>query len=543
MILDKLFVNGLFYNKDNSNITSIGVKDGIIKYISNSKNNDTRMAKEVINLEGQHVYPGFIDTHIHLLAYSWNKIYNVDLSNTKSLEEVVLKVKDFIDNNIIKPGDWVVGSGWNQEEFDNKKLLDRELLDEISIKHPILLYRACFHICAVNSLALELANITAKTDSVNGGSIDVDSNGIPTGILRENAIELITSIKPKISDKNFMKELIIKACKDLKDVGITTVHSDDFDFVEDKKALFEAYKELSIEGKLPIKIVLQLRVAKATDIYIYKELGLQSWKYINNLLIGPIKIIADGSLGSKTAALSKAYEDDKDNEGVMLLSTEKLDELIKEVATLDFDIAIHAIGDKAMSIVLDLYEKYMSIFNNNECRPSIIHCQIASKEILERFKKLNVIANIQPVFLNTDWKSAEDRVGHERLKFSYCWKKYIDKGIVCVGSSDAPIESFNPIYGIYSAVTRKDFKGKPSDGWIIKESLSVSEAIGLFTGNAAYASKEEKKKGSLDIGKYADFVVLSEDIYKASPNNIKNITVERTFVNGEEITSRKKVFI
>ncbi|MBF8982058.1 amidohydrolase [Lutibacter sp. B2] len=530
---DKLFVNGSFFH-ENEEINFVGVKDGKIIKCGNSKEIDPYYndADEIVDLKGKAVYPGFTDAHMHLIAYSQKKLYEVMLDDVTSREQLVTRVRNFIKEKNIKAGDWVIGSGWNQDKFDDKKFPDRYLLDEISTVHPIHFIRACYHICVVNSKALAIAKIDENTISPEGGRIDQDEKGVPTGILRENAMDLVTEIMPGIKEKDKMKELIIKGCQDLDKVGITTVHTDDFPFVEDKEVLWHVFKDLATNKKLPIRVVLQLRVARVEDIYAYNKMGMKSGYNINNLRIGPIKIISDGSLGSRTAALDHPYEDDQENKGLMLMTENELDKLVYESFTNDFDMSIHAIGDRAMRIILETYERHYDMYRNKGFRPSIIHCQIGTKEILDKFKKLDIIANIQPIFLNTDWDIAQNRIGKERLKYSYCWKKYIDTGILCVGSSDAPIESFNPLYGIYTAVVRKDLKGMPKSGWMPEEKVEIKEAIDMFTINAAYLSHEEALKGSIEVGKYADFVVLSDDLYKINKDCIKDIRVEKTIVGG-----------
>ncbi|MFZ5965976.1 MAG: amidohydrolase [Bacillota bacterium] len=535
--IDKLFVNGNFYCKEGkSPIRYIGVKDGRIVSKGNGEEiNLDGIASEIVNLGGSSVYPGFIDAHLHLIAYSQKELYEVSLNDVQSKEEMVLKIRKFIKEKNLQKGEWVIGSGWNHEEFDDKELPDRFLLDQISSDHPIFLLRTCYHICVVNSNALKVANIHVDSVSPKGGKIDRDGSGIPTGILRENAMDLLAAVMPKIHDKERIKQLVMKGCMDLAEAGITTVHTDDFSYVEDKETLWACYRELAESDKLPIRVILQLRAATIDDIQDYHRLGLASWQRHNNMVVGPIKIIADGSLGSRTAALDEPYADDKENKGIMLIQPDNLDKMVYESLINDFDICIHAIGDKTMGLVLEIYEKHEEMIRRKECRPSVIHCQIGSKEILEKFQRLNVIANIQPIFLHSDWKIAENRVGKERLDYSYAWKKYIDAGIKCAGSSDAPIESFNPLYGIYSAVTRMDLTEKPPGGWIPEEGLAIKDAIDIFTINAAYLSHEEALKGDFEIGKYADFVILSDDLRRIEENSIKNVRVEKIYIGGNLI--------
>ncbi len=537
---EKLYVNGNFYSFNEKKIEYLGVSQGKIEAMGSLNDLDCihECAREVIDLEGKSVYPGFTDAHLHLIAYAQKKCHEVSLSDCTSKEDMVKRIKVHIVKNDIQPGEWVIGAGWNQELFQDKSYPDRHLLDDVTVESPVFLIRTCYHICVVNSVALKECGIDANTSFQDGGKIDKDQQGEPTGVLRENAMSLVTNQIPSIHSKDKLKALILEGCQDLASLGITTVHADDFSFIEDKKMLWQAYEELAQENALPLRVILQLRVASLEDIVEYKDMGMKSWMDINRLRIGPVKIIADGSLGSRTAALEEAYSDDLNNRGILLNSEKEYDEMISESFKNNFDMCVHAIGDRAMKIILNNYQKYKKLYKKKGFRPSIIHCQIASEEILEKFKTLDIIANIQPVFVSSDWRIIESRVGAKRLKYCYSWKKYFEKGIKCAGSSDAPVESFNPIYGIHAAVNRQDLAGMPKDGWIPEEKLSLKEAIYIFTTGAAFLSHEEDLKGNFEIGKYADFVVLSDDLFEINEEQIKDVIVEKTIVGGNLFTKK-----
>lgn len=535
MKLEQLFINGQLNGKQD--LDSFGIIAGKIQYLgcSNSEKLGEMAISQgikVTDFEGKSVFPGFIDAHMHLLMYAWKKHHEVDLRDVTSIESLITKVRRFIEDHHIEAGQWVIGSGWNQELFKDKRMPVRDDLDKISTTHPVLLNRACYHVCAVNSPVLALAGLSKVGRQIEGGHVDVDLKGIPTGILRENAISLAAEMMPEMTDKALMKSLIISGCHDLVKVGITTVHTDDFEYVANKETLLEAYMELAQSEALPIRVVLQLRVSGIEDVMLYKRLGLASWTDFGNLRIGPAKIIADGSLGSRTAALEAPYSDADGTKGILIYTKESLELLVKTCFEGGFDIAIHAIGDRTMAMVLDIYEKNKDIIDDQYFRPSIIHCQIASKAILENMKTMNIVANIQPIFLNTDWRTAESRVGSQRMVYSYCWKTYLDYGIHCAGSSDAPIEDFNPMFGIHCAVNRKDLQDQPTAGWYTEESLDLSQSIEMFTEEGAYASKEEAVKGFLDIGYVGDFIVLDKNPYDVDQSQLRHIQVKQTYVGG-----------
>ncbi|BEP28872.1 amidohydrolase [Helicovermis profundi] len=530
---DIALINGRIYGKRGMENSFIGIKNGLIKKICDNNMICDYNADSLIDLKGKTIYPGFIDSHMHLLSYSQKKLNEISLNGLTSDDQLISKVKVFIKEKNLKKGEWIIGAGWNQDDFKNRKMIDKTVLDKISKDNPIILTRTCYHICAVNTYVLNLANIDKNTKDIDGGKIDRDKFGNPTGILRENAIGLVSEFLPVLSDKNIMKSLIIEGLKDLKKVGITTVYTDDFSYVSNKKKLWDVYRELSLENKLPINVVLQLRAEDERDVKEYKSLGLYSGKEVKNLIIGKIKLIVDGSLGSRTAALNKPYEDDKENKGILLIEKNNIEKIVSSCFANDFDVTIHAIGDRAIENVLDIYAKHYDIYTKKKYNPEIIHAQITSKEILKKFKKYNVSANLQPIFLNTDWKIAGNRVGEARLKYSYCTKQFLDMGITCFASSDSPIENFNPLYGIYSAVTRKDLDGHPINGWIPSEKISIKEAINLFTINLAKNNKLKNNGDLIKVGLSANLVVLAEDLEKIEDDKIKDVLVNLVIVNGK----------
>lgn len=489
----------------------------------------------VMDLKGQPVIPGLVDSHIHLIGYAATKERSVTLKGVPSLGMMQKQVADFINNKELAEDTWVSGSGWNHDLFLVREIPTRHELDAISPHHPMKLLRMCYHICVVNTRALELAGITRNTPDPEGGRIDRDADGNPTGVLRETAMTLVDRVIPSLKDKAEIKELILSACTDLVSLGFTAVHTDDFGMVGDRQATLEAYMELDQEGKLPLDIVLQMITYEPEGFQFYLDNGLKTGRRFNRLVCGPIKILGDGSLGSRTAALKEPYSDDPSTSGFMLLSEENLDKMIHQAFENGFDTAIHAIGDLTMETVLNLYEKYDHLVKQHQLKPAIIHSQIASAPLLKQYKELGVVANFQPIFTHSDWRIAEERVGPERLKYSYCWKTYLDMGIPCVGSSDAPVESFNPYWNLYAAVARKDLDGKPEGGWLPEEALSREEALKLFTLYPPMLTREVGQKGELKPGYSADFTVLSHHPYEVDVEELKHISAFATYKGGEKV--------
>jgi len=492
-----------------------------------------------IDLNGKTLLPGFNDSHMHLISYGLTK-YKVNLLNAQSIEEIQHTLLHFLSkerNKIFK--DWVLGHGWNHESFKEKVLPNKEDIDRVINDRPVFLARACYHICVVNSKALELAGITKDTKDPEGGRIDRDPlTGEPTGVLRENALYLVYNIIPFTDNIAEIKELILSSISDANKVGLTSIQTDDFSHLKSFNKIIDAYSQLKNEGRLKARINLQMLLENQDKLTEFLKLGIKSGDGDEYLRFGPLKILGDGSLGSRTAALEEPYEDDPTTDGVLIYKDKELEELLDKAHNNGLQIAIHAIGDRCMNQILKLYDGLQKKYQKEDPRFRIIHCQIGSEDIFNRFLELDVIADIQPVFTKTDMHMADKRVGNKRIEWSYIWKTMMEKGIRLSGSSDAPVEPFDPILGVYTAVTRQDLKGIPQGGWYPQECLSIHEALKLFTTNSAYSTFEEDIKGKIKTGMLADLVVLSENIIKTPAANIKDIKVELTILGGEIVFQR-----
>ncbi|WP_202709206.1 amidohydrolase [Sporosalibacterium faouarense] len=494
---------------------------------------------EKIDLNGRTLLPGFNDSHLHLFNYSLSQ-YKVNLFDMISITDIKNELKSFRENEELKVfGDWIVGFGWNHIYFEDKKLPSKEDIDGIIDDRPVFLSRACGHICLVNSKALELAGIDKDTEDPKGGRIDRDPNtGEPTGILRENALYLVYDKIPMLEDINKVKELIYIGIKKANEVGLTSIQTDDFSHVKFYTQIIDAYKLLKEEGNLNARINLQMLLKDTDKLKEFLKLDIKTGDGDANLRFGPLKILADGSLGSRTAALEEPYSDDESTYGVLIYKDEEIYEVLKMAHTNGLQLAVHAIGDRCMNQILDIYAKLTKEYPKEDPRYRIIHAQIASSEIFNRFKTLDVIADVQPIFMKTDMYMAEERVGNDRLKTSYAWKTMMDKGIHLSGSSDCPIEPFDPILGIYSVVTRKDLKENPKGGWNSNECLDIYDALKLYTTNSAYSTYEENIKGKIEEGMLADLVILSDDIMKIEEESIKDIRVDMTMLGGKVVFER-----
>lgn len=529
---NRIFYNGNIYTADKNNTVAeaMFIEGDKIKFIGTNKEVEKyeHMAVGIIDLNKKTVVPGFIDSHIHLLAYG-NSLSEVNLSECKSIDEVIEVSKKFIVNNHINSSMWLIGFGWNQENFDCKKMLTKFDLDKISIDIPIVFNRACFHITACNSKALELAGITKDT-VIDGGEVDV-VDGDTTGILRENASSLVERYKPQATRKD-KKALVLKGLEKLSSYGITGIHTDDLGKDNGGLEMLEIYKELDMEDRLSVRIYIQSRITNFKEARNYFDVGFDKYNGSDNFKLGSIKLLGDGSLGGKTAAMNEPYENSTET-GIALFTQEELDNIVDLAHKNNVAVVIHAIGDRTIDMAIKSFIKAMKKYPDQDVRHGIVHCQITSKEALEKIRENNILAYVQPIFVAADSKVVEKSVGKERAKYSYNWKTLHDGGVVLTFGTDSPVESPNPYENIYCAVTRKDLYGKPEGGFLPEQYLTVEESIKAYTINSAFASYDENIKGSLEVGKLADFAVLSDNIFEIDKNRIKDICCVMTVKGGK----------
>lgn len=531
--------NIMTMDKDKPHAEAVAVKDD--KIVLLGSNEEILFSREkdskIIDLEGKTVVPGFNDSHMHLLGYG-KSLETVDLNGCKSIDEMCKRIMKFVDENHIPAGSWVVGSGWNDSRFLENRLPSRQDLDSVSENHPIVMTRTCFHICVANTLALKEAEIFERPPGIEGGEIDKDQEGNPTGILRENALNLVTERIPG-PGKDKIREMIIKASQDYLKAGLTSVQTDDFAMIKgDFKDILDSYFELDRENLLPVRVNEQVLLPDMDKLNKFINLGYKTGYGSEFFKIGPLKLLGDGSLGGRTAGLLKPYADDEGNLGICIYSEEQLYELIDTAVSNGLQTAVHAIGDRTMEMVLESYRRVLEKHRIKDPRLRIIHCQITSEEIINKFKNYGIIADIQPSFVSSDISIAESRVGRERAKWTYNWKTLIEKGVRVAGGSDCPVEPFYPLLGIYAAVTRQDLQGNPEGGWLPDQKLTVEEALYIYTMGSAYCTFEDDIKGSIIPGKLADMVVLSENIFEIEPNYIKDLVVEKTIVDGKIVYER-----
>jgi len=464
---------------------------------------DTR----VLDLDGATVLPGFTDCHIHLIEYGLS-LRNIDLRNAQSIEEL----KKIVSERTHGSTTWVLGRGWDQEKFAEKRYPTRKDLDEASPEKPVLLKRICGHICVANSAALTLAGVCANTPNPAGGIIDHDSAGEPTGILRENAVDLLSQAVPPLELKDYT-EAALTACEHALKAGLTTVHC-----ITGSELELKALLNLKAEGRLPLRfyVLIPLDQLKATI-----ALGIHSGFGDEWVRIGAVKIFTDGSLGARTAALEAPYDDDSENQGVAIYSQQQLDDIVLEAHRSGFQIAAHAIGDKATAMALHAITKADESVPRKNLRHRIEHASVLNTELIRQMKETGVVASVQPHFIISDvW--LEERLGARRASLAYPFHSLLQAGVILVGGSDCPVEPLTPLSGIEAAVNR-----------VGSEAVTVEEAISFYTRNAACASFEENVNGTIAPGKLADLVILDKDPRRVPASRISRIQVLLTMVGGK----------
>lgn len=540
------YINGKIYtvNEGFERAEACLVEDGRFAAVGTTEE-ISRLAKEgggswvLRDLKGKTVLPGFNDSHIHLLNYAYS-LTKFELNRLTSIEEIITAGKKYIEKKAISAGEWVLGRGWNQEFLKENRPPEREDLDRISKVHPICLTRVCEHMVVVNTQALRAAGIDESTPDPEGGEIERDENGRLTGMLKETARYLIYRIIPSKSQKE-IKDMLEHAIKTVSGYGITSVQTDDFETFSDKdwRKVIRAYEELNAEGRLKVRVYEQCLLPQIDRLKEFLGEGCKTGQGNEKWRIGPLKLLTDGSLGGRTAFLSRHYEDDPQQRGIPVFTEKELEELIVTAHTHGMQVLCHGIGDAAMNMILDCYLIAQSAAKQTDARMGILHVQITDEALIRRFKEQSVLAYLEPVCLNSDLHIAEKRVGKELCSTSYQYRTFYDLGISTPMSSDCPVDSLNPFDSMYVGVNRKDYSGFPKNGWMPQQRLTVEQMLKGFTILGAYASFEETIKGSIEAGKLADFIIVSEDPLEIETDKLNQIVVEETYLSGVCVFKRE----
>jgi predicted amidohydrolase YtcJ len=485
-----------------------------------------RDSTQIIELKGDLVLPGFIDSHTHFLDGGFS-LLSIRLRDAESREEFIIKIADKAKE--IEKGVWILDGDWDHQSFDPPELPRKEWIDPVTLHNPVCVNRYDGHMVLVNSLALKLAGVTKDTPSPAGGEINKDSEtGEPTGILKDAAMNLVTKHIPEPSFKEKLKAAEV-ALKHAAGKGVTSIH----DMANADN--FEVYQELLRLNKLTARLYVYIPI---TEVELYARLKLKT-PFGNNLLkIGGLKGFVDGSLGSSTALFFDPYTDNPRKSG--LLHSQMFPEGIMEKRIIQAEkaglqVAIHAIGDRANNILLDIFERIIAQSEKRDRRWRIEHAQHLIPQDIERIASLEIIASVQPYHAIDDGRWAERKIGRKRCRYMHAFKSLLEKGAVLACGSDWTVAPLDPISGIYAAVTRQTLDGKHPDGWFPEQKISLEEAVRGYTLNGAYAEFSENIKGSVKKGKVADLVVLSQNIFKIQPEEIRKTEVKMTILNGKVI--------
>ena len=478
-----------------------------------------------IDGKGYVLLPSLIDAHGHVLGLGY-ALLDVDLVGVRSVEEAASRVKEY--GNQYPDLSWIRGRGWNQELWPGSAFPTARELDAVIFDRPVWLSRVDSHAGWANSLALKKAGITAKTPDPHRGKILRDEDGNPTGILIDAAMNLIENIIPQRSEAEDERALE-KALQRLREVGLTGVTDPGI-----TGSNWNLYEKFASEGKMTTRINAMI-LGTGTDFDALSANGPIISRFDDLIALRSVKLFEDGALGSRGAALLEPYSDDPGNSGILFHDQESLNAMVLKAVGKGYQVNIHAIGDRANRTVLNAFEKARDEFGDQGLRNRIEHAQIVNPSDIPRFKKLNVIASMQPTHATSDMNMAEQRIGKDRMKGSYAWQTFLKQGTVIAGGSDFPVESANPFWGLYAAVSRTDHSGNPVQGWYPEERLTRLQAFRAFTLDAAYAAHQEKVTGSLEPGKWADFILVDTDYFEAPVDHIWKTKVTQTWLAGKKV--------
>jgi predicted amidohydrolase YtcJ len=481
---------------------------------------------EVIDAGGKLLLPGFNDAHLHFIQ-GGAQLEQVQLTDAVTLEEFAKRISAQVKKT--PKGEWILGGRWDETKWPKSELPTKDLVDPGTGNIPIFVERYDGHEALANSAAMKRAGVDAKTPDVLGGVIVRDASGNPTGVFKDAAMSLIYKVIPPMTHEQRLRAARA-AMKHAASLGVTSVQHMNPEFAD-----VSAYSELAEKGELTTRIYA---VPMETDWRDQAKVGIRRAWGSSSLRLGAVKGYADGSLGSRTAYMFEPFTDDPGNRG--LLSDEMhppgaMRDRLMQADAAGLQLRVHAIGDRAISMILDIFADIEKQHGYHDQRFAIEHAQHMAQKDFERFTKLHVIASMQPYHAIDDGRWAEGRLGHERTRYSYAWRSFLDHGVALAFGTDWPVAPLDPILGLYAAVTRATLDGKNSDGWFPEEKITLPEAIEAYTMGSAFAEFQESEKGSITAGKLADMVIISDNLFELKPEDIRNVKVKATIVGGKVV--------
>lgn len=533
--VDLLLMNGRIHTMDArfSSAQAMAIRDGRIVAIGSDQQLRAlrQHAAKIVDLKGQAVIPGLIDTHTHALSWALGVVER-DIDTTypkmKSIADIAAAVKARASE--LTAGKPIAGAGWDESKLSEHRTPTRADLDAASPNNPVILGHISGHSVWVNSAALRMAGITTATPNPDGGIIDKNAAGELTGILKENAQGLVAALNPPPNKEKYV-EAIAYLSDAAAEVGLTTIHN--ISLAPDE---INAYYEARRRGKLQIRVHMSPVIGSYGDVARIRSMGVATGFGDDMLKFGPLKIFTDGGRGPRTIAIyPPPVVGEPANLGVLMWKSDELEKSQQELTAMGWQLATHAIGDRAIDQVLASYAKIIHAHPGKDLRPRVIHCGIATPAIQKRLKELKVVVDNNPPFIY--WlDSYGDLYGEERVRWSYPGKSYFENGIVAAGGSDVPVSPLSPWWGIWAAVVRRELKS----GKIMapEERVTVEQALTMYTRNGAYVAFEEDRKGSLEPGKLGDFLVLDRDVFTVPAEELKDVKVRQTYVGGKQIYAR-----
>jgi predicted amidohydrolase YtcJ len=480
---------------------------------------------EVIDGRGKTLLPGLIDAHGHVIDLGFEGV-RINLTGSTSLKEAQERIKAYFAANPDRP--WALGGGWNQVQWNLGRFPTARELDLAVADRPAVLSRIDGHAEWLNTKALAAAGIDKATADPVGGRIERDAAGNPTGVLVDKAMDLVDGFipPPSVAER---RAALKAALAHMNAVGLTAVGD-----AGDTAQVIALYKEMADQGQLTVRVYAMIEDT-GPDFETLSKSGPLIGYGRDRLTVRSVKLYADGALGSRGAALLAPYSDKPDQRGLLFMTDNAMEHKIETALKAGYQVNIHAIGDAANHQVLDAFEAAYQAVGGRQLRNRVEHAQVVALADIPRFKQLDLIASMQPTHATSDKNMAESRIGKERLKGAYAWHTFLAQGTRIAAGSDFPVESDNPFFGLHAAVTRTDHGNEPKGGWHIEQAMTLEEAFRAFTLDAAYAQHQEKSIGSLETGKWADFIVVDRDPFKIPPADLWKIKVEQTWVAGERV--------
>lgn len=531
---DLILIHATVYTMDDSlpKAEAIAIRNGRILAVGSTQEIRERfVSRHVEDCSTMTIIPGLNDAHLHLLGLG-RALRQVDLVGTSSYAEVLSLIKAKISET--PPDLWIQGRGWDQNDWPEKEFPTNTDLNVISPDHFVYVKRIDGHAALANQRVLQAAGITRSTPDPPGGKIIRHANGDPTGVLIDNAMDLVSPVipRPTLQEDSLALELAMQSC--LR-VGLTSVHDPGIDTTG-----LRVYRHAGLNGQLKVRVYAMLDGMDTALVARQFSTGPEIGLYDHFFTLASVKLYADGALGSRGAALIEPYDDDRGNRGLLLTPPPVIERVTVSALRAGFQVCTHAIGDRGNREVLTAYASALNQtgMDGKQKRLRIEHAQVVHPDDIPRFAQLGIVASMQPTHCTSDMYWAEQRIGPTRIRGAYAWRSMRQAGVVLAGGSDAPVESNNPLWGIYAAVTRKDHKSFPESGWQPQEKLDCMESVSMFTRDAAYAEFEENFKGRIRPGMAADLTVLSKDIMTVEPSEILSTQVLMTIVDGRILFKR-----